>query len=145
MRTSAVSAVSTLAEGQSIDNLIQKQLANDGNDPLTLLCGGDKSEEVNEVLSYRGPLDLRGAERNPYNAYLALFGLSSTLTPAGKTLTRARRKSGRKACVTATAPITSSPTVIGSAPERFGDNIRSEIAKWAKVIKAANIKVEVLQ
>lgn len=35
--------------------------------------------------------------------------------------------------------------VIGSAPERFGENIRSEIAKWAKVIKAAGIKVEVLQ
>ena len=36
-------------------------------------------------------------------------------------------------------------TVIGSAPERFGENIRSEIAKWAKVIKAANIKVEAQQ
>ncbi len=82
---------STLAQGQSIDNLIQKQLANDGNEPLTLLCG-DKSDQVNEVLSYRGPLDLRGAERNPYNAYLALFGLP-TLTPTEKTLMRARRKS----------------------------------------------------
>ena len=36
-------------------------------------------------------------------------------------------------------------TVIGSAPERFGENIRSEIAKWAKLIKATGIKVEAQQ
>jgi tripartite-type tricarboxylate transporter receptor subunit TctC len=36
-------------------------------------------------------------------------------------------------------------TVIGSAPERFDENIRSEIAKWAKVIKTAGIKVEAQQ
>jgi len=36
-------------------------------------------------------------------------------------------------------------TVIGSVPERFGENIRSEIAKWAKVIKTAGIKVEAQQ
>ncbi len=81
----------TLAEGQSIDNLIQQQLAGDGNEPLTLICGA-RSDQVNEVLSYRGPLDLRGAERNPYNAYSDLFGLS-TLTPTEQTLIQARRKS----------------------------------------------------
>jgi tripartite-type tricarboxylate transporter receptor subunit TctC len=36
-------------------------------------------------------------------------------------------------------------TVIGSVPERFGENIRSEITKWAKVIKTAGIKVEAQQ
>jgi tripartite-type tricarboxylate transporter receptor subunit TctC len=36
-------------------------------------------------------------------------------------------------------------TVIGSAPEKFAENIRSEIAKWAKVIKMAAIKVEAQQ
>ena len=36
-------------------------------------------------------------------------------------------------------------TVIGSVPERFGENIRTEIAKWAKVIKTAGIKVEAQQ
>ena len=82
---------STLAEGQSIDNLIQNQLAGDGNEPLTLICGA-KSDQVNEVLSYRGPLDIRGAERNPYNAYLNLFGVS-TLTPTEQMLMRARRQS----------------------------------------------------
>lgn len=33
-------------------------------------------------------------------------------------------------------------TVIGGTPEQFSDNIRAEIAKWAKVIKAAGIKLE---
>ncbi len=33
-------------------------------------------------------------------------------------------------------------TVIAGTPEQFSDNIRSEIAKWAKVIKAAGIKLE---
>jgi hypothetical protein len=82
---------STLAQGQSLDNLIQKQLACDGNEPLTLISG-DKSEQVNEVLSYRGPLDLRGAERNPYSAYVSLFGLKQ-IAPADKALIQARRKS----------------------------------------------------
>ena len=81
----------SLAEGQSLDNLIQNQLAGDGNEPLTLICG-PKSDQVNEVLSYRGPLDLRGAERNPYNAYASLFGLS-TVTETEKMLMRARRQS----------------------------------------------------
>ncbi len=33
-------------------------------------------------------------------------------------------------------------TVIAGTPEQFADNIRSEIAKWAKVIKVAGIKLE---
>jgi hypothetical protein len=82
---------STLAEEQSLDNLIQNQLAGDGNEPLTLITG-PKSDQVNEVLSYRGPLDLRGAERNPYNAYAALFGVS-TMTDSEKMLIQARRRS----------------------------------------------------
>ena len=82
---------SSLAQGQSIDNLIQNQLAGDGSEPLTLICGA-KSDQVNEVLSYRGPLDLRGAERNPYSAYSNLFGVS-TLAPTEQMLMRARRQS----------------------------------------------------
>ena len=31
---------------------------------------------------------------------------------------------------------------IGGTPEQFGDFLRAETAKWAKVIRAANIKVE---
>ena len=82
---------STLAEGESLDNRIQNDLAADGNEPLTLICGA-KSDQCNEVLSYRGPLDIRGAERNPYNAYSNLFGLS-TLAPSEKMLMQARRQS----------------------------------------------------
>jgi len=33
-------------------------------------------------------------------------------------------------------------TVIGGTPEQFADNIRTEIAKWSKVIKAAGIRLE---
>jgi tripartite-type tricarboxylate transporter receptor subunit TctC len=32
--------------------------------------------------------------------------------------------------------------VIGSTPEQFHDNIRSEIAKWSRIVKAAGIKLE---
>ena len=31
---------------------------------------------------------------------------------------------------------------VGGTPEQFGRHIRSEIDKWAKVIKAANVHVE---
>ena len=31
---------------------------------------------------------------------------------------------------------------VGSTPEQFGRHIRAEIAKWAKVIKAANVKLD---
>ena len=31
-------------------------------------------------------------------------------------------------------------TIGGGTPERFGEHMRSETAKWAKVIKAAGIK-----
>jgi tripartite-type tricarboxylate transporter receptor subunit TctC len=33
-------------------------------------------------------------------------------------------------------------TVVGSSPDEFAAHIRSEYAKWAKVIKDANIKPE---
>jgi tripartite-type tricarboxylate transporter receptor subunit TctC len=31
---------------------------------------------------------------------------------------------------------------VGSTPEQFGAHIRSEVAKWAKVIKDAGMKIE---
>ena len=31
---------------------------------------------------------------------------------------------------------------VGSTPEQFGAHIKSEVAKWAKVVKEANIRVE---
>jgi tripartite-type tricarboxylate transporter receptor subunit TctC len=32
-------------------------------------------------------------------------------------------------------------TLVGNSPEEFGAFIKSEIEKWAKVVKAANIKI----
>jgi tripartite-type tricarboxylate transporter receptor subunit TctC len=31
---------------------------------------------------------------------------------------------------------------VGGPPEKFGDLIRSEIAKWAPVVKAANVRID---
>jgi hypothetical protein len=69
----------SLAMGESIDNLIARTLHEPGVEPLTLYAG-KMSGYIDEVLSYRGPMQLRSAERNPYNAYMDLFGLSA-LTP----------------------------------------------------------------
>lgn len=66
----------SLAEGESIDNLIAKQLGGADPEPLTLYVG-QKRGYLDEVLSYRGPQQLRGAENNPYNVYVDLFGLSN--------------------------------------------------------------------
>jgi tripartite-type tricarboxylate transporter receptor subunit TctC len=32
--------------------------------------------------------------------------------------------------------------LVGGAPERLGEQIRSESERWAKVVKANNVKVE---
>ncbi len=81
----------SLAMGESIDNLIARKLHPDGVEPLTLYAG-KMSGYINEVLSYRGPLQLRPAERNPFNAYMDLFGLSS-LSPEALERLKASRKS----------------------------------------------------
>lgn len=65
----------SLSMGESIDNRIARELNPAGVEPLTLYAG-KMSGYIDEVLSYRGPLQLRAAERNPYNAYMDLFGLS---------------------------------------------------------------------
>jgi hypothetical protein len=80
----------SLALGESIDNLIARQLS-PGVEPLTLYVGA-KPGYLDEVLSYRGPMDLRAAENNPYNVYTNLFGLSS-IDPDTLKLLQSRRKS----------------------------------------------------
>jgi len=32
--------------------------------------------------------------------------------------------------------------LVGNTPEQFGDYIKSEIVKWTKLVKAANLKVQ---
>lgn len=78
-----------LATGESIDNRIVRELEGAGKDPLTLRAGA-RSGYLDDVLSYRGSGDRRVAESNPYNAYKALFGLS---TPGASDMRNARRKS----------------------------------------------------
>jgi hypothetical protein len=65
----------SLAMGESIDNRIVRELNGAAVEPLTLYAG-KMSGYINEVLSYRGPKQLRAAERNPFNAYQKLFGLA---------------------------------------------------------------------
>jgi hypothetical protein len=81
----------SLAMGESIDNLIARTLHEPGVEPLTLYAGR-MAGYIDEVLSYRGPMQLRAAERNPFNAYMDLFGLS-TLPPEALEKLRLSRKS----------------------------------------------------
>lgn len=64
----------SLATGESLDNRIAREL-HPGVEPLTLYAG-PKGGYIDEVLSYRGSLQLRAAENNPWNAYQRLFGMT---------------------------------------------------------------------
>ncbi|WP_437683594.1 DUF1552 domain-containing protein [Sorangium sp. So ce131] len=79
----------SLAMGESIDNRIARELNPAGVEPLTLYAGR-KVGYLDEVLSYRGPKQLRAAERNPYNAYQKLFGLSDVDPEVQKALSERR-------------------------------------------------------
>lgn len=63
----------SLAMGESADNYVARHFANNGGEPLTLYTG-PRGGYIDEVLSYRGPRDLRAAEDDPWNAYLRMVG-----------------------------------------------------------------------
>ncbi len=65
----------SLAMGESIDNRIARELNPGGAEPLTLFTGR-KGSYLPEVMSYRGPRDLRAAENNPQRAYERLVGMT---------------------------------------------------------------------
>lgn len=65
--------VMTYALGESIDNWIARQSDKNGGEPLTLYAGR-RDDYGEEVLSYRGPLELRGAESDPWSVYQRLIG-----------------------------------------------------------------------
>jgi hypothetical protein len=66
----------SLAMGESVDNRIARELNPAYNpDPLTLYAG-PMGGYINEVLSYRGPKDLRAADRNPWSVYTKMVGLT---------------------------------------------------------------------
>jgi hypothetical protein len=66
-----------LAQGESLDNRIARELQAPGTEPLTLRAGM-RSSYLDDVLSYRKAGDRRVAESVPYNAYKALFGLGTS-------------------------------------------------------------------
>ncbi len=78
----------SLAMGESVDNRIAREL-HPGRDPLTLYAGR-MSGYIDEVLSYRGPKDLRPAENNPWNAYSRLTELSGGNDAAREQIARGR-------------------------------------------------------
>jgi hypothetical protein len=63
----------SLAMGESIDNYIARHHPNNGGEPLTLYTG-PRDGYLEEVMSYRGPYDLRSAEDDPWTAYLRMVG-----------------------------------------------------------------------
>ncbi|MET0342046.1 MAG: DUF1552 domain-containing protein [Polyangiales bacterium] len=79
-----------LATGESLDNRIARELSGAGVEPLTLRAG-PRSGYLDDVLSYRSSGSRRVAESNPFNAYKALFGVSTG--PSDEAQRALRRKS----------------------------------------------------
>ncbi len=63
----------TYAMGESIDNWIARQSDVNGGEPLTLYAGR-RDNNGEEVLSYRGPGQLRGADSDPWTVYRRMLG-----------------------------------------------------------------------
>jgi hypothetical protein len=61
------------AMGESVDNYLARHFEHLGGEPLTLYTG-PRDGYLEEVLSYRGPYDLRPAEDDPWTAYLRMVG-----------------------------------------------------------------------
>lgn len=68
------SGAKSLAMGESIDNYIARAFTVNGGEPMTLYTGPRRGY-IEEVLSYRGPRDLRSAEDDPWNAYQRMVGV----------------------------------------------------------------------
>lgn len=63
----------SLAQGESVDNRIARAFNRNGGEPLTLYTG-PRYGYLEEVLSYRGPGDVRPAEDDPWRAYQRMLG-----------------------------------------------------------------------
>jgi hypothetical protein len=81
-----------LADGESIDTYIARQLHPEGVEPLTLYGGKTGYSGGIGVISYRAPFQQRAAVTSPFNAYMDLFGLSN-LSPEALEQLKAQRKS----------------------------------------------------
>ena len=60
--------------GESVDNYIARHFAQNGGEPLTLYTG-PRNGYIEEVLSYRAPMQLRSAEDDPWIAYQRMLGV----------------------------------------------------------------------
>ncbi|MCB9684837.1 MAG: DUF1552 domain-containing protein [Alphaproteobacteria bacterium] len=70
--------IMTYATGESVDNFIaRKQPEVNGGEPLTLYTGR-RAGMGEEILSYRGPGDLRAAEDDPWSVYRRLTGTGAS-------------------------------------------------------------------
>lgn len=67
--------VMTYAMGESIDNWIARHSPVNHGEPLTLYAGR-RDNYGEEVLSYRGPQQIRGADSDPWAVYQRLIGAS---------------------------------------------------------------------
>lgn len=72
-----LTANEALAMGESVDNYIARHFPQMGGEPLTLYTGV-RNAFLEEVLSYRGPKQLRAAEDNPWIAYQRMLGVSDS-------------------------------------------------------------------
>ncbi|KIG17465.1 hypothetical protein DB30_03166 [Enhygromyxa salina] len=66
----------SLSMGESVDNRAAAELNAVGVEPLTLYAG-KMNGYIDEVLSYRGSMDLRAANPNPWSVYTNIVGLSA--------------------------------------------------------------------
>ena len=69
-----LSSNDSLAMGESIDGFIARHFPQMGGEPLTLYTG-PRNGYLEEVLSYRGPKQLRPAEDDPWIAYQRMLGV----------------------------------------------------------------------
>ena len=70
-----LSSNESLAMGESIDGYIARHFPQRGGEPLTLYTG-PRNGYLEEVLSYRGPKQLRPAEDDPWTAYQRMLGVT---------------------------------------------------------------------
>ena len=66
----------SLAMGESVDNRIARELNPLSNPEPLAVYAGAMGGYINEVMSYRGPKDLRAADRNPWSVYTKMVGIT---------------------------------------------------------------------
>ncbi len=79
----------SLSMGESVDNRIARELT-PGREPFAVYAG-HKPAFIDDAMSYRGALQLRAADNNPWTAYQRLIGLgaaSADATQAQALITR---------------------------------------------------------